>query len=170
MATRWRWPPESAAGFAIEESLESERDRHLVHAAHPVRLGHLAQSKAEGEVLPHAHVRVERIVLEHHGHVAVAFKRAGDIALAEQHPAVGHLLEPRDEAQERRLPASGRPDQDHELAVGDLEVDAVDGRVPSGNTFATRSSRMPGHQRLPASPRGRPNAVRSSTPPSGVTR
>ena len=28
----------------------------------------------------------------------------------------------------RRLPAAGRADEDHELAVGDVEVDVVDGQ------------------------------------------
>ena len=40
--------------------------------------------------------------------------------------AGGHVLEPGDEAQKRRLAAARRADEDHELAVLDVEVDAVD--------------------------------------------
>ena len=43
--------------------------------------------------------------------------------------AVGDLLEPGDHAQAGRLAAAGRPDQDQELAVLDLEVQVVDGRT-----------------------------------------
>ena len=34
-----------------------------------------------------------------------------------------------DHAQQRRLAAAGRPDEHEELAVGDVEVDRVDGEV-----------------------------------------
>ena len=39
--------------------------------------------------------------------------------------AGGDVLQPGDHAQQRRLAAAGRADEDDELAVGDLEVDAV---------------------------------------------
>ncbi len=38
----------------------------------------------------------------------------------------GDLLEAGDHAQQRRLAAAGRPDDDDELAVGDLDIDAED--------------------------------------------
>ena len=38
----------------------------------------------------------------------------------------GDLLEPGDHAQQRRLSAARGPDEDDELAVGDIDVDAVD--------------------------------------------
>ena len=37
------------------------------------------------------------------------------------------LLEPRDHPQRGRLAAARRADEDHELAVGDLEVERLDG-------------------------------------------
>ena len=40
--------------------------------------------------------------------------------------ARGLLLEPGDDAQQRRLAAAGRADEDDELAVGDIEVDALE--------------------------------------------
>ena len=40
--------------------------------------------------------------------------------------AAGDVLEPGDDAQQGRLAAAGGPDEDDELAVADVEVDAVD--------------------------------------------
>ena len=43
--------------------------------------------------------------------------------------AVGDVLQPGDHPQRGRLPAAGRADEDHELAVGDVEVHILDGLV-----------------------------------------
>ena len=52
-------------------------------------------------------------------------QRAADLQLA-----LGDVLEPGDHAQRGRLAAAGRPDEDHELAVPDLEVHLLDSLVP----------------------------------------
>jgi hypothetical protein len=45
--------------------------------------------------------------------------------------AGAHVLQPGDDAQQGRLAAAGRADEDHELAVLDVQVDALDdGIVP----------------------------------------
>ena len=46
--------------------------------------------------------------------------------------AVGDVLEAGDHPQRRRLAAAGGADQDHELAVGDLEVELLDRLGPVG--------------------------------------
>ena len=50
-------------------------------------------------------------------------------AAVDQDRAAADLLEPGDHAQQRRLAAARRADQDQELAVGDVEADAVDDLV-----------------------------------------
>jgi len=40
---------------------------------------------------------------------------------------LGHVLEPGDHPQQRRLAAAGGPDQHHELAVADRQADVVHG-------------------------------------------
>jgi len=39
--------------------------------------------------------------------------------------AIGDVLEPGDQAQQGRLAAARRPDEHHELAIGDVQVDAA---------------------------------------------
>ena len=72
IATRWRWPPESWRGLRSSSSLEAERLRAALDAALDLGLRHLAQLEAEGDVVVDRHVRVERVVLEHHRDVALA--------------------------------------------------------------------------------------------------
>ena len=73
----------------------------------------------------HGHVRIERVVLEHHGDVAVLRRHVVDDVAADQDLAAGDVLEAGDHAQRRRLAAARRADQDDELVVGDVEVDAA---------------------------------------------
>src|SRR6266853_1598063 len=81
--------------------------------------------QAECHVVVYRHVRVERVVLEHHGDVALLRCDAVDDALADRDPAGGDLLQPGDHPQERRLAAARRAHQHAELAVLDPDVHAV---------------------------------------------
>ena len=61
--------------------------------------------------------------------MAMSRSRGGivvDHAVVDDDLAAGHRLEAGDHPQDRALAAAGRPDEDDELAVADLEVDAVD--------------------------------------------
>ena len=89
-------------------------------------LGLLRERKRERHVVAHRHVRIERVVLEHHRDVALLRRHAVDDVAADRDLALADLLEPRDHAQQRRLAAARRTDQHAELAVGDLDVDAAD--------------------------------------------
>ena len=75
----------------------------------------------------HGHVRIERVVLEHHGDAAVGRLVAGDVAVVDDDAARGDRLQPGDDAQQRRLAAAGRADHDDELALLDREAHALDG-------------------------------------------
>jgi hypothetical protein len=89
-------------------------------------LGHARELEREGHVVVHAHVRVERIALEHHREISLARRRPGDVLAVEQQVAAGDGFEPRDQAQQRRLAAARGPDEDDELALADFKVDALD--------------------------------------------
>jgi hypothetical protein len=65
MATRWRWPPDSALGlrevFVELQDLGGLGDAEAISA-----LGSPGHLQAEAHVLRDRHVRVERVGLEHH--------------------------------------------------------------------------------------------------------
>src|SRR5580765_3047634 len=82
----------------------------------------------KSDVVADREMRIEAIALEHHRHAAGARRNVVDDVAADQEIAAGLLLEPADDAQERRLAAAGRPEQHHELAVRHSQTNAVDCR------------------------------------------
>ena len=114
--------------LALDQRVEIENVRRPAHAPVDVLLGHLLIAQAEREVVVHGHVRIERVGLEHHRDVPVLRCDVVDDAVADQDPPVRHSLETGEHAQCSALAAAGRTDEDHELAVTDLEHEVVDGR------------------------------------------
>ena len=90
-------------------------------------LPHAADLEAEPQVVADAHVRIERIGLEHHGDAAIARWQVIDQLAADLQLAMRDCLESGDHSQHRRLAAAGGADEHHEGAVLDVEVDALDG-------------------------------------------
>ena len=85
-------------------------------------VGHLGDLERERHVLPHGHVRVDGVALEHHRHVAVLGVDVVDDLAADLQLALGDVLEADDHVEQRRLPAARRAHEDEELAVADGEV------------------------------------------------
>ena len=85
----------------------------------------LPQPQAERHVLEHRHMRVERVVLEHHRDVPVLRRHVVDQLIADIDLARGGFFEPGDHPQGRALAAARGSDQHDELAVGDVEVDPL---------------------------------------------
>src|SRR5947209_6793109 len=71
-------------------------------------------------------MRVERVVLEHHRDVALFRRHVVHHALTDADLAARNALEPRNHAQQSRLPASGGADQHNEFAIANGDIDAVD--------------------------------------------
>jgi PAS domain S-box-containing protein len=120
-------PARQLARLAVEIVADFQDAGGLAHAAVDVVVGDLPVPQPVGEVPIDRHVRVKRVVLEHHRDVAVGRVEPVHHPLADRHVSMGDLLEPRDHAQERRLPAAGRPHQHHEGAVLDVGRDLVHG-------------------------------------------
>ena len=120
IATRWRWPPDSALGRRSRYGVEPEAvgDRVDPRARSRTR-GSVLDAQPERHVLEHAHVRVERVALEHHRDVALGRRQLRDVAAVDQDRAGGRLLEAGDHAQRRRLAAAARADEHDHLARRD---------------------------------------------------
>ena len=104
--------------------------------------GNFLRRKPERHVLVHGHVRVERVVLEHHRDVAILRRHVVDDIRSDQDLAARDVLEAGDHAQRRGLAAARRADQHHELLVLDVEIDAahrLDATVVHLDDFADRN-------------------------------
>jgi hypothetical protein len=77
--------------------------------------------------LTNRHVRIQRIALEHHRHVTRPWRKVVDAAAVEHQFAARERFEPRDHPQRGRFSAPRWSEEDHELAVHDVEVHRSDG-------------------------------------------
>ena len=105
--------------------------RTVVHSddAEQVDFGHFAHHQAEADIVGDAHMRKQRVGLEHHGGVALMRRHLGHAPVAEPDVAgIGHE-ETGDHAQGRGLAAAGGPEQGQEFAVGDVQAHAIDGQI-----------------------------------------
>ncbi|ENN87522.1 hypothetical protein RHSP_44117 [Rhizobium freirei PRF 81] len=90
------------------------------------RLRHIRHFERKSDVLAHAHMRIERVGLEHHGKAAVGRLQIGAVLSVDHDLPAGDVFEAGDQAQKRGLAAAGRADEHHELTIIDLEVDGRD--------------------------------------------
>ena len=124
--------------LAIEEGLEGEHARHLAHPCRPLFLGHLVLLEGEAHVLGDRQLRVQGVVLEDHRDVPVAGPHAAHISVADEDRPLVERLEAGQQAQRGGLARARRPDEHHQLAVVDLEIEMRDGRLVSARVEAGR--------------------------------
>jgi hypothetical protein len=84
-------------------------------------------AQAEGDVLEHRHVAEQRVVLEHEADVPFARAPRQRILAIEGNLAGIGPVEAGDDAQQRGLAGTGRTEQRQQLAIVDLEIDAIEG-------------------------------------------
>jgi hypothetical protein len=94
-------PAGELARLALEQLGDVEDAGGLLHAARNLVLRVALETQAERHVFVHGHVRVERVVLEHHGHVAVLWWHVVDHLAVDRDLAGADLLEPGDHPQRR---------------------------------------------------------------------
>ena len=132
------------ARIALEQRRQRQDFGSAADLARDRRLVLLGQRERERHVLAHRHVRVQRVVLEHHRDVAFLGLQVVDAAVADADLTAGDLLEPGNHPQQRRLAAARRPDQHRERAIGDVDVDTVQDRRLA-EFFLNRLNRDAGH-------------------------
>src|SRR5690606_21046366 len=89
--------------LAVEVGLEVEELRSLFHALVALFLADAGDLEREAHVVANRHVRVERVVLEHHRDVAVLRRNVGDVTVTNANRTVVDLFEAREHTQRRRL-------------------------------------------------------------------
>jgi hypothetical protein len=100
----------------------------FVHALLDLGQRHFFDLQAVSHVVEHAHVRVQRVVLEHHGNVALGRFQRVDHARTDGNVATRNVFQPCHHAQQRGLAAARRTDDDDELAICHLGVQTMDDR------------------------------------------
>ena len=83
--------------------------------------------KREGDVVRHAHVREQRVVLEHHADIALVGRQPIDRLAGERDDALARPFEAREHVQGRGLAGAGRPEERQELAAADGQIQPSDG-------------------------------------------
>ena len=114
-------PARQRARFPLQQRRDVE---HVSSAADPpldLIPGHLARLQAEGEVVPHAHLRIQRVVLEDHRDIPVPRREPVHHPFSDGDVTLGQRLEPGNQAQGGGLAGPRRADEHHELAIGDLQ-------------------------------------------------
>ena len=122
--------------LAVEELVDLQRRGGSGDAAVDLVPRHAAVLQPVFHVPPHGHMRVKRVVLEHHGDVAVCRFEIVHHAVADAHLAIGDRLEPRDHPQDCRLATARRAHQHDEFAVGDVDARTGHGTDAAGIDLA----------------------------------
>ena len=140
--------PRKRRRFPVEQRFEFQGAGDCANALHAFGGGNSRHLERIADVLRHAHMRIERIVLEHHRAAAFTRFELVDDSAVDRDLAAGNLLEPGDHPEQRGLAAAGRPENDDEFARHYVEVDAVhDLRFAVG--FLDVANGDGGHQLFP---------------------
>ena len=130
-------------GPAVQQGNDLELAGRVAHPAIDFFLRMLSHPQAEGDVLVHALVGVQRVALKHHGHIALVRRRGVHDFVVEVQVALGDVFQPRDHVQGGRFAAARRPEQHQKLLVPDVQVQVLQGDIPIGillaNTFKSDS-------------------------------
>ena len=86
---------------------------------------HAPHLQAEADIRAHAHMREERVVLEHHAEAALLGLEHVDPALVEPDAAARERQQPGQAIERRRLAAAGGAEQGHELTAADRQRELV---------------------------------------------
>jgi hypothetical protein len=86
----------------------------------------VTQFEREGQVFEHGHMRIERVVLEHHRDVALARRQRIDDPAVDQDAPVRDALEPGQGAQQGGLATAAGAHQHQKLAVRHRQVNLLE--------------------------------------------
>jgi hypothetical protein len=119
MATRCISPPDSVVAFVAELVGDLQDLSHRAHLLLDL-IGRSAQQRRlerKGQIFAHRQMRIKRVLLEHHRHVALRRRQAGHRLAADRDVSAITRIKPRDHPQCRGLARPGGAQQHHEGSV-----------------------------------------------------
>jgi hypothetical protein len=118
-------------GIAIEQRRQCEDFRGPVDALADFVGAGATQLERKAHIVGDRHVRIERVVLEHHGDVPLFWLDVVHHPVTDRYGSGRDVLQPRQHAQQRGFAAAGRADQDDKGAVLDRNSHAVQDFEPT---------------------------------------
>ena len=91
---------------AVQQGPEADQVCRPAHARRDVGQVESLHAHAERDVVEHRHVRIERVGLKHHRHVAIARGHVVDHRVPDSDDPLGHILEPGEQPEGGRLSAA----------------------------------------------------------------
>ena len=107
--------------LAVQQSRDVQHRRGARHGRCDGSRCQLAHAQPERQVLPHGHVRIERVALEHHRHVALLRRHTSHIVAADQDAAGAGRVEAGNQTEHRALAAARRTDEHEQFPVRDRQ-------------------------------------------------
>ena len=137
IAVRCCSPPDSCEGSCSAWALRPTSDRTRSTAGPIWRRGRPGDLEGEADVLPNRLGRQQLEVLEDDPDLApdpgnLPATQAGHILAVEDHRSAGRDLVPDEQLDQGRLAGARRADQEHEVALGDGQVDVTQGGLAVG--------------------------------------
>ena len=134
-------------GPPVEKRIDAQAVGDVANLGRDFALRQPADFHSERDVVEDAHMREERVGLEHHRNVAALRRQVGHVAFADEQLAGGDRLEAGDHVERRGLPAARRANQHDERSIGDLDIELRDDDV-SAETFLNVDKGHASHLRL----------------------
>jgi len=110
-------------GLTVEEMLDVEDAGSFLNALVDLGLGGLAELKTESHVIINSHVRIQGVVLENHGDVAILGRYVVYELIADVEFAVGDLFKTRDHSQSGGFSAAGRTYENDKFLIFDVQAE-----------------------------------------------
>ncbi|MNF95211.1 hypothetical protein D3C84_779520 [compost metagenome] len=112
-------------GLALQQLVQLQHPCGFQHPLAQAALVGLGQFEAEADVVVDAHVRVQRIGLEHHADATLARLQVVDPAPVDQQVAAADRIQSGDQPQQGRLAAARGADEHHEFTRRDFQADVA---------------------------------------------
>jgi len=110
-------------GLTVEQVLDVEDAGSFLNALVDLGLGGLAELKTESHVIINSHVRIQGVVLENHGDVAILGRYVVYELIADVEFAVGDLFKTRDHSQSGGFSAAGRTYENDKFLIFDVQAE-----------------------------------------------